>query len=57
MEITVRITKNYGQEAIYPACQTSETFTSLTGRKTLSRTDVEHIKSLGYTVNVEQVTL
>lgn len=57
MSITVRVTKNYGIEAIYPACETARTFTNLTGKKTLSRSDIENIKALGYSVEIESVAL
>lgn len=57
MEITVRITKNYGQEAIYPANEKAEMFTSLLGKKTLSRSDISRIKDLGFNVSVAQEAL
>lgn len=56
-EITVRITRNYGNEAIYPADKTGLTFTRLTGKKTLSRSDLELIKQLGFNINVEAPAL
>lgn len=55
--LSVRITKNYGREAIYPANEIGETFTRLTGNKTLSRDDIANIKNLGFTVNIEQPEL
>lgn len=55
--IQVRITKNYGVEAIYPACETSQTLTRLTGKKTFSRDDIAAIKALGFDVKVEAPTL
>jgi hypothetical protein len=56
-EITVRVTKNYGVEAIYPANANAEIFASMLNQKTLRRRDIENIKKLGYTVNVEAPTL
>jgi hypothetical protein len=56
-EITVRITKNFGQEAIYPVDEAAQTFARLTGTKTFSRQAIEHIKALGFGINVEQVAL
>lgn len=56
-EVIVRITSNYGQEAIYPANEAGMTFLRLTGKKTLSRFDINNIKSLGFTISVEQATL
>jgi hypothetical protein len=37
MQITVKVTKNYGLEAIYPVCETAKTFTRLTRTRTFSR--------------------
>lgn len=59
MEITVKITKNYGTEAIYPVCEAAQTFARLAGTRTLTRSTIALIKRLGYTVSVlqDQVTL
>ena len=57
MKITVRITKTYGNESIYPACATSELLAKLAGTKTLTRAAIETIKALGYTVEVQQATI
>lgn len=54
MEITVKITRNYGNEAIYPVCEHSKTFADIAGTKTLGRAVIEQIKRLGYKVNVQQ---
>jgi len=57
MNITVRITKNYGVSAIYPACDNSRLFARLAGKKTLSTNDLKIIKELGYLVGVANTTL
>lgn len=57
MNITVQIKNVYGNEMIYPACETSREFTRLTGNKTLSRGNLEIIKRLGYVVGVAQTSL
>ena len=57
MEISVRITNNYGSRKIYPACDFSRIFANIAGTTTLTDRCIEHIKSLGITVNVEQQTL
>lgn len=49
----VRVTKNYGVEAIYPANEAAETFAKLAGTKTLTRHTIRLIKELGYRVDVE----
>lgn len=53
MTILVRIRNVYGNETIYPVCESARKFTELTGKKTLSRSDVAVIKSLGFTVTIE----
>ena len=57
MTITVQIKTVYGNEAIYPVCLCAETFVQLTGKKTLSRSDIAKIKLLGYEVIVQAPTL
>lgn len=57
MNITVKIKQVYGQDLVYPICETAQTFARLTGKKTFSNYDIQQIKQLGYQVNVEQVTL
>lgn len=57
MEITVRITSNYGARAVYPVCPTAQTFADIAGTKTLKPETLAKIKSLGYTVNVQAEVL
>ena len=57
MELIIQIKTNYGKEAIYPACDKSKTFAKLIGSKTLTRENIELIKSLGYSFTVQQVQL
>ena len=52
MNITVKITKVYGKEAIYPECANGMLFAHLTGTKTLSRDNIKTLQQLGYTINV-----
>ena len=52
MNITVKIKNNFGNEAIYPACEHSRLFAEIAGTKTLTRETIEKIKSLGYLVGV-----
>ena len=55
--ITVEVKNVYGMERIYPVCETAETFTDLTGLKTLTRYDLSAIKQLGFKVEQKQVSL
>jgi len=57
MEIIVCIRNVYGNELIYPVCETAKLFADLTGRKTLSPADIGVIEKLGFTVVVETPTL
>lgn len=50
--IKVRITSKYGKELIYPACDKSELFAKIAGAKTLTRGNIDHIKALGFDVDV-----
>jgi hypothetical protein len=53
MEIKVKIKDVYGVERIYPACKKSLLFAGLCGTKTLNKSDIEDIKSLGFAVTQE----
>lgn len=55
--ITVRIDKNFGNEAIYPVCDDAHTFARMVGQKTLTSATLKHIEALGYTISVAQQTL
>lgn len=50
--IKVKIVSTYGMERIYPACDTSRQFATIAGTKTLSKSNIKIIKSLGYSVEV-----
>lgn len=50
--IKLQIKSVYGNELIYPACETSNIFCKFINKKTLNIRDVEMIKSLGYTVEL-----
>lgn len=53
MEIIVCIRNVYGNELIYPVCETAKLFADLTGRKTFSPSDIGTIEKLGFVVKVE----
>lgn len=52
--VQVQIKSIYGNEMIYPVCEAAKVFASMVGQKTLTRRDIDHIKKLGYTVDVVQ---
>ena len=55
MEITVTVKSVFGTDTVYPADETAQLFTKLTGRKTFTPNDMRTIRQLGYTVNVQDV--
>lgn len=57
MIIKVRITKNYGIQAVYPVCETAQKLARLAGTKTLTPNIIKSIKDLGYELQVEQESL
>ena len=57
MKIVVTIKNVYGQERIYPYCDKAKLFTALTNSVTLSKKNIEDIKSLGYTIEVQGILL
>ena len=57
MNITVRVTNNYGSRAVYPACETSRKLADLIGTKTFTHAALQKIESLGYVISVQPQTL
>lgn len=54
MKITVEVRTVYGNQSIYPVCETAKTFCELLGTKTLPRRQIDLIKKLGYQIEVTQ---
>lgn len=54
MTIKVRIKNVYGNDLIYPACNTSQALTRMKGTKTLSTYDIELLKGIGWTIQLDQ---
>ncbi len=57
MTITVRITNNFGNRAVYPACDTAQKLAELIGTKTFTDRAISQIKALGYSIEVEAQSL
>jgi len=53
MEITVKRTKVYGNEVVYPVCDTAQCLTMLGDTKTITQRQIGIIKALGYKINLE----
>ena len=56
-EFIVNIRNVFGNERIFPICESALLIAKLIGRKTFSRNDIEIIKKLGFSVSVEAQTL
>jgi len=54
MEITVKRKTVYGNEVIYPVCDTAVCLTMLGDTKTLTQRQIGIIKALGYKIVLEQ---
>lgn len=48
-ELTVEIKNIYGNELIYPVCNTAKSLCSITGAKTFNSFTIGQLKSIGYT--------
>ena len=57
MSITVRVTNNFGNRAVYPVCSDAQTFAELAGTKTLTDETIRLVKDLGYEVQIQPQTL
>lgn len=53
MNIVVCIRNVYGNELIYPVCDTAKLLAKLAGRKTLGLGDIKTIEALGYVIHVQ----
>ena len=54
MEITVSIVYQFGNERIFPVCNTSILLSKLIAQKSFTRRDLTIIKELGYTIKIKQ---
>lgn len=57
MQIMIKITRNYGKEAVYPVCETAHKFAELLGQTTFTKADLAIIKRLGYEIVIQPQTL
>lgn len=55
LTITVKIEKKYGRTLIYPICEKAVLFAKLCRQETLTPDQINDIKLLGYTVQVQQM--
>jgi hypothetical protein len=57
VNITVRVTNNYGIQTVYPVCEVARKLAALAGTKTLTPQAIHLIQDIGYTVRVEEQRL
>ena len=55
MKITIRITKIYGNQVIYPVCDQAKLFATIAGTRTLTPQTLDLIEKLGYTIDIQQM--
>jgi hypothetical protein len=52
MKIMVTVENIYGNTLFYPLCEKAKLFAQIAGKKTLTREVLQHIKSLGYVIDL-----
>lgn len=52
MKITIEQKTVYGNILFYPGCEQSKLLAKLANKKTLTRSDINIIKALGYEINI-----
>jgi len=57
MRIQIEIRNNYGNEAIYIVSSHASAVSQLTGKKTISRADIQALQDLGLMVETTAPTL
>lgn len=56
-KIKVTIKTQYGNQRIFVVSEHKEALRKLTGRETVTQSDIEALKALGYTFEVEQAEI
>ena len=49
MNILIEIKNVYGKEVIYPKCEKSTLIAKMLGQKTLTRSNLQYLKEIGFT--------
>jgi hypothetical protein len=52
LQITLKTKSVYGNDLIYPVCETSEKLAKLINKKTFANYDLKIIESLGYQITI-----
>lgn len=48
--VEIEVRSVYGVLQVYPLCERAQTFAAIAGTKTLTRTTLHHVESLGYRI-------
>lgn len=51
--IHVKVKTNYGNQTIYPNCESSKTFCQMLDQKTLTPLNIKYIRELGYQLIID----
>lgn len=51
--IHVTVKTNYGNQTIYPNCESSKTFCRMLDQKTLTPLNIKYIRELGYQIVID----
>jgi hypothetical protein len=51
--LTVKIERVYGEDKIYPVCQTSHLICDLLEQKTLTQRNITRLKEIGFSIEVK----
>lgn len=52
-DIHVVVKTNYGNQTIYPNCESSKTFCRMLDQKTLTPLNIKYIRELGYQIVID----
>lgn len=52
-DIHVLVKTNYGNQTIYPNCESSKTFCRMLDQKTLTPLNIKYIRELGYKIVID----
>jgi hypothetical protein len=52
-DIHVQVKTNYGNQTIYPNCESSKTFCRMLDQKTLTPLNIKYIRELGYKIVID----
>jgi len=57
MTLTIEIKNVYGNDLIYPVCDTAKKLCSITGYKTFNTNTIKTLKEIGYVFKTDSINL